>query len=52
LRFGEDFEANFGKLEAGSTTWILGSYSAFPLGPRKTTEDLIELAVETIMPWA
>ena len=37
LRFGENFEAVFGKLESGSATWVLRAN--FPLDqeiPRKT----------------
>jgi hypothetical protein len=31
-------------MEACSATWNMGTNSVFALGPRKTTENLIELA--------
>jgi hypothetical protein len=46
LRFGANFQVNVGRaaIQARNATWVSSTDSEFPVGPRKTTETLIELA--------
>lgn len=46
LCFGANFEVNIGRpaIQARNAAWVSGTDSEFPVGPRKTTETLIELA--------
>jgi hypothetical protein len=46
LRFGTNFEVNVGmaEMQACSATWVSDNDSEFPVGPRKTTGTLIDLA--------
>jgi hypothetical protein len=46
LHFGANFEVNIGRpaIQARNATWVSGTDSEFPVGSRKTTENLIELA--------
>jgi hypothetical protein len=46
LRLGTNFEVNVERaaIKACNATWVSSTDSEFPVGPRKTTETLIEVA--------